>query len=193
MFSPDLRCRPSINVHISIHIWHWLTVASDSITQNLFRRRNSSRFKVREHVLNDPSLALALISLSLQPETSELPPLHFFCTLCRLRLLLFSGTLMWSYTGRSAAPCPAVSAAVSCGVWAEAGVPGVQEAPAPRCSPASSPALRATSRRRTRGQHMVTGDGFLLPDRKSILFSCTRQLRWIRPTLVWCGPRLYRY
>lgn len=65
-----------------------------------------------------------------------------------LRPLLLSGALMWSCTGRSAAPSPAVSAAVSCGVWAEAGGPGVQEAPAPRCSPTSSPALRRTSRRR---------------------------------------------
>lgn len=70
-----------------------------------------------------------------------------------LRPLLFSGALMWSCTGRSAALCPAVWAIVSCGVWAEADGPGAQVAPAPRCSPASSPALRRTSRRRARGEY----------------------------------------
>lgn len=57
------------------------------------------------------------------------------------RQLLFSGALMWCCTGQSAAPCPAVSTAASCGVWAEADEPEVQEAPAPRWSLTSSPAL----------------------------------------------------
>lgn len=125
------------------------------------------------NVLYNPSLALALISLSSQPETSELPPLHFICMLCGLWPLLFSGALMWNCTGQSAAPCPAVSAGVSCGVWAEADGPGVQGVPVPQCSPASSQALRTKCRRRTRGEHMVTRNGFLLPHRHSVLFSCT--------------------
>lgn len=115
------------------------------------------------NVLYNPSLALALISLSSQPETSELPPLHFICMLCGLWPLLFSGALMWNCTGQSAAPCPAVSAGVSCGVWAEADGPGVQGVPVPQCSPASSPALRTKCRGRTRGEHMVTRDEFPYP------------------------------
>lgn len=68
-----------IHVHISIHIWHWLSVASDSTTQNLLKRRNSSRSQVRENVLNNLSLALALILLSLQRASSTALFQHAVC------------------------------------------------------------------------------------------------------------------
>lgn len=74
---------------------------------------------------------------------------HLDRTLWRLELALFSGALMWSCTERSVAPSPAGSTTASCDVWAGADGTGVQEAPAPRCSPSSSPVLRKEGEIRT--------------------------------------------
>lgn len=149
MFNPDLRCWLSINVHIK---FSYMTLAGHCIG---FHRTEPFQEEKQQqmNVLYNPSLALALKLLSSQPETSELPPLHFICMLCGLWPLPFSGALMWNCTGQSAAPCPAVSAAASCGVWAEADGPGVPGVPVPQCSPASSPALGTKQRKKQRWAH----------------------------------------
>lgn len=99
----------------------------------------SIRFHPTEEKLKEVGLALlALTRIS----STVLLQLAVWC----LKLLLISGALTWSCTERSAAPFPAVTAAVSCVVWAEGDEPEVQEAPALQCSPASSPALKMTTR-----------------------------------------------
>lgn len=101
----------------------------------------SIRFHPTEEKLKEVGLALTRIS-----STAVVLRLALWC----LKLLLLSGALTWSCTERSAAPFPAVTAAVSCVVWAEGDEPEVQEAPTLRCSPASSPALKKPQRPQVR-------------------------------------------
>lgn len=129
IFIPDFTSRLSINVHI--FIWQWVTAALNST----FKKERQHQF---QHVLNNLTVTFKVVDqqVSLGPNT-----------VWGRELLLSSGALMWSCTERSDAPSPAASTTVSCDVWAEAGATGVQEAPAPLCSPSSSPVLRITSKK----------------------------------------------
>lgn len=147
MFYPDLRCSLFIHVHINIHIWHKLSTALDSTTRTLLKKekqqQRSDQSKCAEPTKFWTCMNTVIFAACDQWASATASLLQ---AVWRLNLLLFSDALMWSCTGRSAAPCLAVSATVSCGVWAEADEPEVQEAPVPRCSPASSPALMTRSR-----------------------------------------------
>lgn len=129
IFIPDFTSRLSINVHI--FIWQWVTAALNST----FKKERQHQF---QHVLNNLTVTFKVVDqqVSLGPNI-----------VWGRELLLSSGALMWSCTERSDAPSPAASTTVSCDVWAEAGATGVQEAPAPLCSPSSSLVLRITSKK----------------------------------------------
>lgn len=177
-----------LTFHKCSYKYSYMTLAGRSIgfhhTQPYKRKKQQQMSGQRQRAEQSESCTCISIVVFAAREQRSPSAAQFLHAVWGLRLLLFSGALMRSCTGRSAAPCPAVSATVSCGVWAEADGPGVQGAPALRCSPASSPALRRMSRRR--GEHTVKRDGFLLPHRLSCSQAHTLPVCWIRPTQVWC-------